>query len=72
MRFLTWPKFANHWMWLCPILAVGIAAAGLWSFGFSWWSALLAAVILVCPTLILWGAIQVVIAERQRRRYPGT
>lgn len=54
MRFVKWPEFANRWMWLCPILAVVIAAAVLWSFGFAWWSALLAAVLLVCPVLILW------------------
>jgi hypothetical protein len=57
---------------LCPILAVVIAAAVLWSFGFAWWSALLAAVLLVCPVLILWGAIQVALDERQSRRRPGT
>ena len=49
MRFVKWPEFANRWMWLCPILAVALAAAVLWSFGFSWWSALLAALMLV-PT----------------------
>lgn len=72
MRFVKWPEFANRWMWLCPILAVVIAAAVLWSFGFSWWSALLAAVMLVCPVLILWGAIQVALDERRSRRRHGT
>ena len=46
MRFLKWPEFTNRWMWLCPALAVVIAAAVLWSFGFAWWSALLAALLL--------------------------
>jgi hypothetical protein len=71
MRFVTWPEFANRWMWMCPILAVVIAAAVLWSFGFAWWSALLAAGLLVCPVLILWGAIQVALDERRSRRRPG-
>ena len=72
MRVVKWPEFANRWMWLCPILAVVIAAAVLWSFGFSWWSALRAAVMLVCPVLILWSAIQVALDERRSRRRPGT
>ena len=71
MRFVKWPEFANRWMWLCPILAVVIAAAILWSFGFAWWSALLAALLLVCTVLILWGAIQVALDERRSRRRPG-
>jgi hypothetical protein len=58
-------------MWLCPILAVVIAAAVLWSFGIAWWSALLAAVLLVCPALIVWGAVQVALDERRSRRRPG-
>jgi hypothetical protein len=72
MRFMKWPEFTNRWMWLCPILAVAIAAAVLWSFGLSWWSALLAAAMLVCPVLILLGAIQVALDERRSRRRPGT
>ncbi|EWS55366.1 MULTISPECIES: hypothetical protein [Sphaerotilaceae] len=71
MRFVKWPEFANRWMWLCPAAAVLLAACVLWSFGWSWWSALSAAVLLVCPALILWGAIQVVLDERHSRRRPG-
>lgn len=71
MRFVKWPEFANRWMWLCPILAVVIAAAVLWSLGIAWWSALLAAVLLVCPALIVWGAVQVALDERRSRRRPG-
>ena len=72
MRFVKWPEFANRWMWLCPGLAVAIAAFVLWSFGWTWWSALLAALMLVCPALILWGAIQVAFDERRSRRMPAT
>ena len=71
MRVVKWPEFANRWMWLCPILAVVIAAAVLWSFGIAWWSALLAAALLVCPALIAWGAVQVALDERRSRRRPG-
>jgi hypothetical protein len=72
MRFVKWPELANRWMWLCPILAVMIAAAVLWSLGVAWWSALLAAVLLVCPVLILWGAVQVAFDQRRSRRRRGT
>jgi hypothetical protein len=46
---------------------VVIAATILWSFGIGWWSALLAALLLVCPALILWGAIEVALDERRQR-----
>ena len=71
MRFVEWPELANRWMWLCQALAVVIAAAVLWSFGFAGWRALLAAVLLVCPVLILWGAVQGALDERRSRRRPG-
>lgn len=45
----------NRWAWLCPWLAVALAAAVFVLFGFTWWSALLAAFLLVCPALLLWG-----------------
>lgn len=45
----------NRWGWLCPWLAIGLAAGMLVLWGLSWWTALLAALFLVCPALILWG-----------------
>ena len=45
----------NRWLWLCPWLTVALAAAVFALLGFTWWSALLAALLLVCPVLILWG-----------------
>ena len=45
----------NRWAWLCPWLAVALAAAVFVLFGFTWWSALLAALLLACPALVLWG-----------------
>ena len=45
----------NRWGWLCPWLAVALAAAVFMLFGLTWWSALLAAFLLVCPALLLWG-----------------
>jgi len=45
----------NRWYWLCPWLAVALAVAVLMLFGLTWWSALFAALLLVCPVLVLWG-----------------
>ena len=45
------------WVWLCPFLGILLAAAVLWIFGLAWWSALLAALMLVCPAVVLWGAV---------------
>lgn len=45
---------ANRWAW-CPWLAILLAAGVFVLFGLSWWSALLAALLLVCPALMLWG-----------------
>lgn len=60
-------RFANRWLWLCPILAVVLAAGVLMVFGFTFWGALLAALMLVCPALILWGAIEIMLDERRQR-----
>jgi hypothetical protein len=65
-RILKTP-FANRWLWLCPILAVVLAAGVLILFGFTFWGALLAALMLVCPALILWGAIEIALDERRQR-----
>jgi predicted benzoate:H+ symporter BenE len=70
MARMSWPEFANRWMWLCPLLAVVLAAGILWTYGLDWWTAMLAATLLVCPALILWGAIQVALdAWRRRARH---
>ena len=68
MTRLPWPEFVNRWLWLCPLLAVALAAFVLWSFGYAWWSSLLAALLLVCPVLIVWGAVQVWLDERRTRK----
>ena len=43
------------WYWLCPPLAIGLAAGVFAWWGFDWWTALLAALFLVCPALVIWG-----------------
>ena len=52
--------------WMCPLLALGLAAAVLAGFGLSPGTAILAALLLVCPVVIAWGAM--VMLRRRRRR----
>lgn len=44
-----------RWWWLCPSLAIALAAAVFALRGLTWWTALLAALLLVCPVLMVWG-----------------
>ncbi|MBI3596436.1 MAG: hypothetical protein HY203_04705 [Nitrospirae bacterium] len=53
---LVW---AGRWAWLCPYAMLGLAAAILLLLGFSVWTSLLVAILLVCPAVLIWGAIQV-------------
>ena len=47
----------GSWLWLCPLLAIGLAAAVLIIWGLSAWTAFVAALLLACPALIVWGAV---------------
>lgn len=51
-------RFFSNWLWLCPAFGVAVAAGVLIVFGFSFWTAVIAALLLVCPALIVWGIIQ--------------
>lgn len=53
----------NRWVWICPPIAIGLTAAVFTLWGLTWWTALLAALFLVCPPLVVWGLIVT-------RRYP--
>jgi hypothetical protein len=53
-------------LWVCPLLAIAVAAAILAAFGLSVATAIVAAVLLVCPVLLLWG----VVVTRRRRSLP--
>lgn len=61
-RFIP-QAFANRWGWLCPLLGLVMAAGVLYLWGLSLWTAILAALMLVCPITILWGLMTL-------RRYP--
>jgi hypothetical protein len=47
----------GRFAWLCPLLAIVLAAGVLAIFGLSWRNAAFAALLLVCPAVILWGVI---------------
>lgn len=64
--FLT-TRFADRWLWLCPVLSILLAAAVLMYFGFTFWGGLLAALLLVCPVMLVWGAIELWLDERSQR-----
>ena len=55
----------NDWLWLCPVMAIALAAAILWWWGLTTLGAFLAALVLVCPVVLLWGAWQ---SRRSRRK----
>lgn len=44
-----------NWYWVCPPIAIGLAAWMFAWWGLDWWTALLAALFLVCPALVVWG-----------------
>lgn len=46
----------RRWSWLCPLACALLAVAVLAYFGVSLWSALLAALLLACPVLVVWSA----------------
>jgi hypothetical protein len=54
-RFI--PLGMRRWAWLCPGLGLAMAATVFYLWGVSWWTAILAALMLACPLTILWGLI---------------
>lgn len=54
----------REWAWLCPFVMLGLAAGILILFGVTVWTAILVALLLVCPAIMIWGALYL------RRRAP--
>jgi hypothetical protein len=50
-------QLIDHWLWLCPALAILLAAWVLKAFGLSWWTGLFVAFLLFCPAVIVWGVV---------------
>lgn len=48
-------RFIDRWLWLCPLLGILVAASVLVVFGLSFWMGLFAALLLVCPAIMVWG-----------------
>jgi hypothetical protein len=42
-------------LWLCVLLGLALALVVLWALGASAWTLLLAALLLVCPLILIWG-----------------
>lgn len=57
-------QILGKWGWLCPWLGILMGAGVLVLFGVHWWSALLAALMLACPAILLWGVLRL-------RRFPN-
>ncbi len=55
------PNFANNtlsqWVWICPALGLILATLVFYMWGFTLWTSFVAALMLVCPSIILWGLI---------------
>ena len=54
----------REWAWLCPFVMLGLAAGILMMFGVTLWTSILVALLLVCPAIMIWGALYL------RRRVP--
>lgn len=51
-------KLMHTAMWGCGLLMTAIAAALPLRYGVSWWTLLLAAVLLACPAGLVWTALR--------------
>src|SRR3990172_4689811 len=50
----------RRWGWMCPLVMLACAAGILMLWGFSVWTAVLVAVLLVCPAIMVWGVIRTI------------
>lgn len=57
-------RLVDRWLWLCPLVAILVVPWVLVAFGVSFWTGLFAALLMVCPVLIVWGAVAL-------RRHPS-
>jgi len=46
-----------RWVWLCPLLALALAAGILVLWGFTLWTAIGVTLLLVCPAIIIWAML---------------
>ena len=48
----------NNWGWLCPWFSIALAAAVLVLWGLTLRTALVIALLMVCPAIMFWVAIK--------------
>ncbi len=49
----------NRWLWILPILVVLLSVTAFFYWGLSWTTAGLVALLMICPALMIWGAVQI-------------
>lgn len=47
----------RRWAWLCPFAAILVAVAVLMLFDLTFWHAVIVALLLVCPAIVVWGVL---------------
>ena len=57
-----------RYAWLCPLLAIVLAAGFFFALGVSPWTAIVIGVLLACPAVLVWGAV---IAARREHAASG-
>ena len=62
----------DRFLWLCPLAALALAAAVLAALGFSFWTIILAVILLACPLAVLVAWLTGRLPARPRRPAPGT
>jgi membrane protein implicated in regulation of membrane protease activity len=61
-------RIRDRLLWLCPFAAIAVAAAILWLFGLTVWTAIAAALLIGCPLAIAWALLTERIGKRDSTR----
>lgn len=61
-------RLRDRLLWICPFAAIAIAAAILWLFGLTLWTAIVAALLIGCPLAIAWSLLTERITKRESSR----
>lgn len=65
-------EFSRNYAWICPVIALLLATAVLMLFGLSVWTALVAALFLACPAMVVWGLFAAARDSRGRNKATAT
>ena len=49
----------NRWLWICVSLALLLSLAVWLAWGWSWAGLLITALVIVCPAIMIWGALEI-------------